>query len=145
MDACFDIWVVDDDIDWPYVPDDYDEPFDRSDYSEEIRDAEWSLVSKATDILDELVYKYNLDCIYDIDIEEEVVTLSFDNPSDKNKAVKVLTEFQTKLDGLEYKDEFTIYGNIISGGYPSYEPPEYEETEVEMTLYFGYNKEIWFK
>lgn len=76
------------------------------------------------------------DYIEEDDYSERVVGIEFENPLDKDGVEKILKDFQSYLKKFTYKDDFIVYGDRISGGYPSYDPPEYEEFDILVYVNF---------
>lgn len=145
MKAKFDV-ELEEDISWPD-----DDAVDRYSYDDSLRDIDCGLLSLAIDKLDELLYKKNIDYLeYDIDFDYRsssgITYVEFDEKvEDKNKVKAVLEEFQDIMEKLSYTDTFTAWGRYLYGGYPSYDPPEYDDYEVEVTVSFYITSNIEFE
>ncbi len=114
--------------------------------SEQIRDVEWNLINKAVDLFDKLLDEFDIDYTeYDIDTEREEAYVCFINRSDKNIVLEMMKRLQSQLENLKEEEEITVYGRQISGGYPSYDPPEYEEFEVDVEAWLSCGDEVYIE
>ena len=103
---------------------------------------------KMTPILDKFI---NLDLNYDTDLygdEDDPgwFSLYFDDSVSKEQANEVIELVKEKLSGTygdTYYEEY--YGNQISGGYPSYDPPEYESFELSYCAELVFTDKIEFE
>ena len=144
MRASF-VVTVEHDADFPYS--DYDDTDWESVCSEDIKNVEWGLIDKAVDLLDRLLDESEIDYTeYDVDVYyNEQAYVDFINSSDKNKDLELMKKFQKELENLNVRDEIEVYGKQISGGYPSYDPPEYEEFEVNVDAWFSVGDTVYFE
>ena len=114
--------------------------------SEQIRDVEWNLINKAVDLFDRLLDESGIEYTeYDIDTECEEAYVCFINQYDKNNVVKLMNRLQGELERMKLDEEIEVYGRQISGGYPSYDPPEYEEFCVDVEVWFSFGNEVYFE
>jgi len=114
--------------------------------SEQIRDVEWNLINKAVDLFDRLLDESGIEYTeYDIDTECEEAYVCFINQYDKNNVVKLMNRLQSELERMKLDEEIEVYGRQISGGYPSYDPPEYEEFSVDVEVWFSCGNELYFE
>lgn len=52
--------------------------------------------------------------------------------TDREKIKELLNTFKPFLKTVAYSNEITVYGDLLYGGYPSYDPPTYEEYECPV-------------
>ena len=118
-------------------------------YDDEVFDAELSILDKVWPILDAAVDKYDPDgdviCGLDVNIDNVVVETISDSDTDKQVASDILNEVRSKLEQVGSKSELELYGDQISGGYPSYDPPEYETFTTDVTSWLNISDKIRFE
>lgn len=111
-----------------------------------------SMETKVREKLEELINQYdpNLGLDYDTDLSDwdddsSYISIWFDDDVDRDTATKVTLDIRDKLLSLTDKNSFEVYGDQISGGYPSYDPPEYETIEVEIESGLNIDDKITFE
>ena len=106
-------------------------------------------MDKVWPILDAAVDKYDPDgdviCGLDVNVDNVVVETISDSDRDKQVASDILNEVRSKLEQVGSKSELELYGDQISGGYPSYDPPEYETFTTDVTSWLNISDKIRFE
>lgn len=111
-----------------------------------------SMETKVRKRLEKLINQYDpsLGLDYDTDLSDlndgsSYISIWFDDDIDEDTATKVTLDIRNKLLSLKDKNSFEIYGDQVSGGYPSYDPPEYEIIEVEIESGLNIDDKITFE
>ena len=97
------------------------------------RDLMRKIDSKMSEICDQFI---DLGLDYDTDLygdEDDPgwIAIHFDDNVSEDRAKEVIEIIKKQLDGISSDfQELEYYGRQISGGYPSYDPPEYESLSL---------------
>ena len=110
-----------------------------------------SMETKVREKLEELINQYDpsLGLDYDTDLSDwdddsSYISIWFDDDVDEDTATKVTLDIRDKLLSLTDTNSFEICGDQISGGYPSYDPPEYETFTTDVTSWLNISDKIRF-
>lgn len=135
-----------------FTPDKYSLDLDdkeQDQFDEAVSDLESKAESKMDDALEHIIWDLDSDGDvvkgYDVWDGTAVIELLGDSEHDKEVATAILEKLQETMDSFSLTDEILIYGRQVWGGYPSYDPPEYEEHYFDVELQFDYSDEIIFK
>lgn len=115
---------------------------DDIDYKDELNEIVQDYISILDEEFSSFMAKFDkTDSVDGYEIEE-ISTNSYDDKyfaaciwfegSNTKEISDLLNSFKHFLRGTNYSDTVTVYGKHLWGGYPSYDPPEYEEFECEV-------------
>lgn len=118
-------------------------------YDDEVYEAESDVLDNVWPILNATIDEFDPDgdivCAADVDRDYVVIETISDSDRDKQVASNILNALRSRLESVGSTRELELYGDQISGGYPSYDPPEYETFTTDVTAWLNISDKIRFE